>query len=319
MDCNSHFSNLERTYGRNSFEAIFRLRHQQRDLSDFEGFDKSRLSFRLPAGTPGAGVIVVPCLSPDGQELILKLPPQVGVQRDRGGEFRYYALEDLEREGAAILGTGRKMNLRLLAAKEDEAGLNHLRDLVRRLLPKYQEGGDLDLPPPERIDGQIVVEVRGTIDKLIARVVAKIAFNYMTKHTGQDFALSPSFDPIRQFIRYDDGNGDWRQFVRIVNEHLLAEETEKVIVTRGHLLIMGWYNFDTFHVMVSPYNSMVYEVSLTTAFDGIWRPIQCGHLFDWENRAIQPLRAVSKSLVPVGAANREAKAYSAFVKRRWDT
>ena len=55
--------------------------------------------------------------------------------------------------------------------------------------PKMTEEGHLDLPPPEMIDGQIIVEVRGTIDKLIARAVAKIAFNYMAKHAGTEFAL----------------------------------------------------------------------------------------------------------------------------------
>jgi 5-methylcytosine-specific restriction endonuclease McrA len=37
--CNRHFSaSLEDAFGRDSFEAIFRLRHGQRPLSEFDGF-----------------------------------------------------------------------------------------------------------------------------------------------------------------------------------------------------------------------------------------------------------------------------------------
>jgi HNH endonuclease len=57
--CNSYFSaNLEHAFGRDSFEAIFRLRHGQKPLGEFDGFAGERLNFRIPAGKPGAGVLV---------------------------------------------------------------------------------------------------------------------------------------------------------------------------------------------------------------------------------------------------------------------
>ncbi len=318
--CNSYFSiNLEHALGRDSFEAIFRLRHGQKLPREFDGFAGDRVSFRIPADKPGAGVVVSPATTPDGSEIVLMLPPQVGVQREGETEFRYYTEEDLTRDGPSLLPAGTKAQLRLLAAKEDNTGLERLRELVRTLLPKFRVEGDLDLPPPERIDGQIIVEVRGTIDKLIARAIAKIAFNYMAKHAGTEFALDPCFDPIRRFIRYDEGGNDWREFVRIISEPLLAEETGDLRVTRGHIVILGWCTLDTLQVRVSPYNSLAYEVTMTKAYPGLWRPLKVGHVFDWEHRIVHELQAVSNRILLPGYAQRAANAYTAIAGRPRNT
>lgn len=312
--CNKYFSvNLELAFGRDSFEAIFRLRHGQKPVNEFGGFVGERLNFRIPAGKPGAGVVVTPAAESDGNSLMLMLPPQVGVQREGETEYRYYTEEELQRDGPNILPAGERVMLRMLAAKEDDVGLERLRALVRTLFPKFREKGDLDLPPPERIEGQIIVEVRGTIDKLIARAVAKIAFNYVAKHAGTDFALNPCFDLIRRFIRYDEGGNDWREFVRIINEPLLAEETEDLRVTQGHIVMLGWSTLDTVQVRVSPYNSLAYEVTMTKAYVGVWRPLKVGHVFDWVHRVIHELTAVSSVILPPGAAQRAANAYTAIV------
>jgi hypothetical protein len=233
-DCNAYFGrSLENALGRNSLEAIFRLRHGHKLRSDFVGFANDRLSFRIPANKSGAGMVVTPKPDPDGSDLVLLIPPQVGIRSEGETEFRYYTEEELRIDGANLLPSGTKATLQLVTGKEDDAGLERLRKLVRTLVPKFQEEGEINLPPPERSDGQIIVEVRGTIDKLIARAVAKIAFNYLAKHTGLGFALSPSFDPVRRFIRNDEGGDDWREFVRIVAKPLLAEETEDLRITRG--------------------------------------------------------------------------------------
>ncbi|MGO9063069.1 MAG: hypothetical protein ACLQU2_37745 [Candidatus Binataceae bacterium] len=143
----------------------------------------------------------------------------------------------------------------------------------------------------------------------------KIAFNYMAMHVGSDFALKPCFDPIRRFIRYDEGGDDWREFVRIINEPLLAEETQDLRVTQGHVVMLGWRSFSTLQVRVSPYNSLAYEVTLTKTYAGVWPPIKVGHVFDWEHRVIHKLHAVSGVILLPGAAQRAAKAYTAIMGR----
>ncbi|MGO9452742.1 MAG: hypothetical protein ACLQDV_17120, partial [Candidatus Binataceae bacterium] len=293
------------------------LENQQFATQDFEGFSRHRIYFRIPPGTPGAGVIVIPAPNPDRTDIILMLPPQVGVRFQGETEYRYYTIEDLERGGVELLQLQprAKSSIRLLAASDDDAGLERIRSTVHALLPKFREEGPLDLPPPERVEGKILVEIKAKVDTSIARAIAKIAFNYMTKEAGVKFALDASFDPLREFIRHGEGGNNWRQFVRIVSKPLLAEETEDLQVTRGHVLIFGWHDFDTLETYVSPYNSMTYRVTLTRSHRGIWQPLQRGHVFDWEHRKVMAFTPVSRILLPPGSAQRAALAYQALVRR----
>jgi hypothetical protein len=205
------------------------------------------------------------------------------------------------------------VKIRLLAS--DDAGVERIRALVLARFPKFREEGKLDLPPPERIDGKMLVEIKSKVDRLLARAIAKIAFNYMAFHAGANFGLRADFDPVRRFVRDDVGGDDWREFVRILSKPLLAEETEELQVTRGHILILGWRDFETLIVWVSPYNSMAYEVTLTRSYRGVWPPLKIGQVFDWEHHNIVPLMNPGRIILPPGFASRPARAYQALVRR----
>lgn len=101
--------------------------------------------------------------------------------------------------------------------------MERIRALVLQRFPKFREEGKLELPPPEKIDGKSLVEIKSKVDRLLARAVAKISFNYMAFHAGSHFARNASLDTVRRFIRYDEGPDDWRQFVRFLVKPLLAE------------------------------------------------------------------------------------------------
>jgi len=117
---------------------------------------------------------------------------------------------------------------------QDDAGGERIRALVLSRFPKFREEGKLDLPPLERIDRKMLVEIKSKVDRVLARAISKIAFNYMAFHAGSKFALNESFDSVRRFIRYDEGHEDWRQFVRFLSKPLLADETDDLRVTQGH-------------------------------------------------------------------------------------
>ncbi|MGA9724385.1 MAG: HNH endonuclease, partial [Candidatus Binatus sp.] len=265
-ECNSYFANsLELKFGRDSIEAVYRLRHGQKRPEEFAGFEGERLKFRIPSNLAAGGVVLEPAPSPDGSEIVMLLPPQVGVKLEGETEFHYHTEEELTGEGIDRLPPpNQKVSIRLLAA--DDAGVERVRALVLTRFPKFREEGKLALPQPDRIDGKMLVEIKSKVDRLLARAIAKIAFNYMAFHAGAKFALSENFDAVRRFTRYDQGGDDWREFVRILSKPLLAEETEDLQVTRGHILILGWRDFETLIVWVSPYNSMAYEVTLTRSY-----------------------------------------------------
>jgi hypothetical protein len=271
IECNSYFGgSLELVFGRDSLEAVSRLRHGQKRPKEFVKFNSERLRFK----TPDDGIILMPAPSPDGSEILMLLPPQVGVKHEAESTYEYHTETDLIRDIDRLPSPEEKLTFRLLAA--DDAGVERMRNLVLSRFPKFREQGKLGLQSPEKIDGKMLVEITSKVDRLLSRAIAKIAFNYMAFQAGAKFALGSSFDAVRQFIRYDQGSGDWREFVNVVSKPLLAEETEDLRVTQGHILILGWHDFDTLVVYVSPYNSMAYGVTLTREYRGIWQPLQIG-------------------------------------------
>jgi hypothetical protein len=314
-ECNSYFGNsLELAFGRDSIEAVYRLRHGQKRPEEFEGFNGERLQFRVPGNMPGGGLVLVPAASPDDNEIIMLLPAQVGVKTGSETEYVYHTEEDLLRHGIDRLPPpDQEVKLQLVA--EDDTGVERIRALVLARFPKFRVEGKLDLPPPERIDGKMLVEIKSRVDRLLARAIAKVAFNYIAFQAGARFALNANFDSVRRFIRYDEGGDDWREFVRILSKPLLAEETENLQVTRGHILILGWRDFETLVVWVSPYNSMAYEVTLTRSYQGVWPPLKIGQVFDWEHHKIVPLTDAGRIILPPGWANRAALAYQTLVRR----
>ena len=161
----------------------------------------------------------------------------------------------------------------------------------------------------------MLVEIKFKVDALLARAVTKIGFNYVAFHAGRNFALNTSFDAIRRFIRNGEGSEDWRRFVRFLSGPLLAQETAQLRVTRGHILIAGWKDFQTLTAWVSPYNAIIYEVTLTPYFSGVSLAIKTGHVYDWEDRTISPLTSVDSIILPPGWAKAPAMAYQSLVRR----
>src|SRR5258708_7399819 len=192
--------------------GVHGVRDGQKRPDKFGGLKGERLKLMVPSNLAAGGVVLEPAASPDGSEIVMLLPPQVGVKLEGETEFHYHTEEELTGEGIDRLPpTNEKVNIRLLA--EDDAGVERIRELVLTRFPKFREEGKLDLPPPDRVDGKMLVEIKSKVDQLLARAIAKIAFNYMAFHAGAKFALSANFDPARRFIRYDQGADDWRQFI----------------------------------------------------------------------------------------------------------
>jgi hypothetical protein len=315
LDCNRLFGNtIELAFGRDSIEAVYRLRHGQKRPNDFDGFKGNRLSFKIPAHLPGGGIVLEPRPSTSGDDIEMMLPPQVGVQVPGKRDWRYFTEEDLSSDNREDFPLpDAKVNLRVVAA--DDAGVDRMRELVRKHFPKFREEGALDLPRPELVEGKALIEIKSTVDRLLARAVAKISFNYMALHAGAEFARNRNFDAIRRFIRFDEGPDEWHQFVRFLQAPLFAEETDDLKVTQGHVLILGWKDVRTLTVTFSPYNALAYEVVLTNTYSGIWLPLKVGHVFDWDHHEVIRLTPNERILLPLGWANRAARAYRAYVRR----
>ena len=197
-----------------------------------------------------------------------------------------------------------------MVAMDDDAKRD-LIELVRKRFPGFVERHSGRIVSDLGIKGdQIVVQMRARIDRLFARATAKIVFNYLSFCLRSGFVLGNSFDPIRHFIRDDQGAPE--QFVTVMNNSLLAEETSHVAITRAHLLTLSWDGDRRLEGNFSPYNCLVYKVGLTNFYEGIWRPIRFGNAFDWETHRIQ--RMVSGQGLVLPDPRRAARAGEALFR-----
>ena len=69
-------------------------------------------------------------------------------------------------------------------------------------------------------------------------------------------------------------------------------------MTQGHIVVVEWYGGTrAIRSCVSLFNCMTYEIALCQNFNGLWRPIESGHLFDWESRSVVALASSRRSFL----------------------
>jgi hypothetical protein len=142
-------------------------------------------------------------------------------------------------------------------------------------------------------DGDIWLEVGATVDQIIFRAIAKIAFNYMTHQHGADFALRSDFDDVRNYIRYQT-QPRWAARLPVVTpmaDPILFDDSRQSRQTNGHILVFDWNAGNTgFEARVSLFNTVTYCVRICPEFSGLWSPERRkGHHFDIEDRTIEEL------------------------------
>jgi len=153
------------------------------------------------------------------------------------------------------------------------------------------------MPPPPSSGAEVLVAVSATVNALLTRAIAKIAFNYMAHFAGSNFALNEAFNGVRRFIRY--GEGTWKNFVEVSVRPVLANDALWYGAVRGHLVTVAWPgSTDSIVSNVSLFNEIAYFVRLSPRCSTVWRPIEYGNLFDWETGEIYQLRTGSGLIFP---------------------
>ena len=293
-DCNQYFGDhVEIVLGRDSHEGLQRLALGQKPAARTWEYRGHLVELTIPPGSPWEGARLSIGPSPDGRTIVINLVPQIGVRREV--EPRWTFLDEAAFRAAddAFLGLGphkARMLFRILA--NDESSFERLLDLMRQRVPGFHI--DAPLPPPPVQDGQLDVQIVGTVDKVLARAIAKIAFNYLALQAGSRFVLDPEFDPVRRFIRH--GDGDRNAFVRLTAQQLLTDEPPGCQITDGHLVAVRW-NRHGIVAEVCPFNQLHYTIRLAPEGPAVWWPLASGHHFDWRNSEVTPLIRISSSLL----------------------
>ncbi len=279
-DCNQRFGeSLEFALGRDTFEAVLRLQYGAKPAGEAGDVGQSRLEITLPEDSKHGPLRVEFRAPPSGDQPALIPKPQARFRRRAGG-FVCLTEEDLvEKDPTKDPEIDTDEVFIVWSGDDPEAG-----ERVRATLSaygvkpkKWTDADDL----PRAGTTEVEIEIRGIVDQVIARAIAKMAFNYLAWVSfgfDRQFALRDDFDPIRAFILH--GENHWREFVLFPAPNILATDSEVRRSTQGHLITLEWKRFEGIASQVSVFNDLTYRVALAKRTRGIWRDIGSGHHYN---------------------------------------
>ncbi len=291
-DCNTYFDkHLDIMLTRDSYEALLRIEHGLKAANEIGGMFKERVTVRLPEdGTKWGGAVLEMQPHPAGgaHGLIVNLVPQVGFERKDTAGWDYIAEDDLRGEAGIAERVARMYGKRRVILFDSDAARDRLLATLAALsIPFKKEDEFRGFPPFAR--GEVRTEVQARFDDLLARAICKIAVNYLAKTQGAEFALRSEFDSVRQYVRYGTGKGG--EFLTFDQATRFRNAAGKARDNVEHTLLLDWNgNRDELIGHVHLFGETRYAVRLCTRWNGIWREIKSGHLFDLESMEITELR-----------------------------
>jgi hypothetical protein len=209
--------------------------------------------------------------------------PQVGGRCSKSDEFDWCLEQDLTVEWANRFPKGSEFRI---IGGENDSDSERLMKHWMAVCPTFIYGGQMN--PPFNEDGRVMIHVDHQHTPTTVRCLCKIAFNYTALIQGPAFALSPSFDGMRAFIRYEQGGAEGRMFVKrkpIIAQEIIRNERW----TDGHILtIEGRPKDGIVEAQVALFNSIPYQIPLCRDYAGEW--FAKGHHFHTEEWTVSELR-----------------------------
>jgi len=216
-ECNHHFGNaLELALGRDTFEGHARFRHGVKKPEDFKPFRNRRVTFKITEG-PFTGCHAYTEYVEEAGGIQVFPMPQVGFLIASTNRYEYFLLteiptiDELRKRGFDANNPKSIISLRM---EPDEAQ----RVLAEKGIT-FNVRGEIPRDPSRK---DLEVEMALTIDDIVWRAIAKIAFNYLAYWQGAAFVLHPAFHVIRRFIRY--GERPDYPLIQVADEAILADE-----------------------------------------------------------------------------------------------
>jgi hypothetical protein len=278
LGCNQYFGkHLDLQLARESAESVVRMQYGlgKRDAAPRKSTVIARIN--VPGPMFGAKVLLGPNAAGDGIEITYL--PQVALQGKDSEDWKWYLEEDLTPE---MLQTPPK-GIGIIYFVTSEKQLARLRSRLREFgLPATKVVKRDRVLPGTPLTARVTVQFYSNL----ARCVAKIAFNYLAYATGENTAclLREEFDAIRSFVRQGENPG--AGFVYFSSSPRFDPEDRKGSFV--DILAVGWdpANQNIF-CNVSLFNAMVYRITLSRGYSGVWFPLGSAHSFDCQSRVAE--------------------------------
>jgi hypothetical protein len=279
--CNNSFSKLELFLGRDSAEAIQRVRFGLKPPAAAKKIRGTRLTFRADQPGPWFGAYAV--LDGDESSVFPAFLPQAAFRASTTGDWEWILADDFSSKRLANYPPSSQIRV----AGGSSAELIQTVEMLERFGYKFGSREVTEVPTGAE-NGNFHIRVEGVIDEPILRAIAKVAFNYLAWTNGPSIVLREEFDAIRSFIRGGVPTG-W-QVVEVRREPILQNEKTGGRITDGHLLMVGWGPGGALPVAkVAFFNGVTYVVHLCSEVFGPLPLKIGGHHFHPTLRVIDAL------------------------------
>lgn len=292
-ECNTGFGrSIERFLAGDSLEGLWRL--QKIGSRSRKPIRQTRLKINIPNEDRYGdfkGVIVYCDFSKKDS---LKLPSQIGL-KDVKGNKKYFLLDDIEKEEVKNeLNRYKDKSFWIYAhnATEEQKAIEKMRQVGIYFKPKKR--GILPSSAVQE-DGTFKVLVEGIIDNVLYRAIAKIAFNYLAKVKGAEYALDSRFDAVREYIK--TGEKPNFKIVEIKEGHILAEETDNKYFFEGHIFTIQTKGKRIIG-KVSLSNTFAFYYVVNLGELEVWHDLKSGHAYSLKDDKIIELFSPTMISVP---------------------
>lgn len=281
--CNQYFGdNLEIHLARETIEGMKRFDHNLKKAKQYKTpGKKSKLTIKIVEG-PFKGAYAFREYSSVENEIILKPADQIGFKKSGKNEYDYFLLEDIpeKKHLDETYDLKQKKSIVVLGCTFEKAQ----KYLAEKKIIFHEDGFGYPTNP----GADIGCEVSWTIDQIIYRAIAKIAFNYFTYWAGSKTVIHNAFNPIREYVCY--GKKANYPIVIILEKAILGDEPVEGKRRLGHLLTIDWSkNKLSLVAQVSLFNLMTYSVIIAKDFPDKTFCLRKGNFFNVANQEIMEL------------------------------
>ncbi len=239
-ECNSYFSTeLEDKIGLDSYEALLRMQHKTKPISDGHSLRENRVIITGQEDIFSGLQFDAISDSNNPYRMALKALPRIGIINDiEKQEYTYFTLENLPIASNETIEKINKAQTPIINTGIPEADAQKvLLEKGYLIKPyKYSEVQITDL----YTKSEILTSINIKIDSIVRRLSAKTVLNYLCYVKGVEFVLRPELDDIRKYIRYGIWNDDlWFEYSK--GPITTIEMPNNTAHTVGYM----WYSKDT--------------------------------------------------------------------------
>lgn len=277
--CNDVFSKeLESEIAEDSFEALLRITNDIKKFSPGHSIQDTRIKLTGQDGVLKGLDFEVIADSTTAEKIQLIPYPTIGIRISENPiEYKYFKPDDFPCRTEEIVDQlSGKTNSILYWSMDKEYAVMLLKN-KGYLITSHKNLGFKEL-----YDGEMLnIKIDLIMDKILNRLIAKTAFNYLVFNEHREYALLSKFDPIRNFIRFGIDHES------IIVKHTQGKVKNIEVKDGSHIIglvwgdqyrrcifgLVSWFNESTHIICLTDNNENIARTLPMSVFDNLSKTI----------------------------------------------